>query len=159
MLESDKKYINAKQDALIYMNKNRKIIWWCLKEVRIWNAAFNHLIWKRKNHKREVYESYVRFKCFIHIDKILKNLNLYQEYKTEMENIRIKRWWKYINQKVSVEYFGFIWILFSQWLRIKVVVRKVNWWSHWELVSVIPAWESIWYKNTSFKQTFYENWE
>ncbi len=159
MEEGDVAYIKAKQEALDFMKNNRKITWWCLNDVRVENEAFNHLIWKRKNHKRPIYNSYVRLKCFVFIDKILKNLNLYQEYKCEMENVRVKRRWKYINTKVQVEYFWFIWILFSKWLRVKVVVKKVDGWNHGELVSVIPAWETIWYKDYKFKETFFEEEE
>ncbi len=159
LTENDEKYKNAKQSALAFMKNHRKIIWWCLKEIKIENEAFNHLIWKNKNHKRLASETYVRFLCFIHIDKVLKNLNLYQEYKCVMEETQIKRKWKFITQKIKVEYFGFIWILFDKWLRIKVVVKKNDGWKHGELVSVIPAWETIWYKDFKYKGTFYEELE
>jgi len=50
-----------------------------------------------------------------------------------------------IKDKKIVFLYWFVAIVNNNKNRVKIVVRKVDWWTHFEFVSVIPVWKSNWY--------------
>ena len=98
-------YEKIKNEALDIFKKNKKVkspsFWWI--EIKITPSWFNHLEWKKENHKRGIKEAFMRYLCFKHIKYILNNLKLYQEYKEELKEFYIKKKWKKVKIKKIVE--------------------------------------------------------
>lgn len=148
MLEiSEEKYQEIKNIAFEHFLKNKKIIspiFWEIKSTQEW---FDHIEYKDKNkkHKRPQQESYIRYLCFLHFDFIIKKSHLYQDYLQRYEKFKIKR-----NQKITVvnklvTYYWFIATVNNNKQRVKILVKKVEWWDRMEYVSVIPVWKTTEY--------------
>ncbi len=131
-----------KQRALIFFKDNRKIKSPAFWEIKITPEWFNYIELKNKNHKRGVKEAYIRYLCFLHLDYILSNLKLYQEFRECFQEFKIKKKGKTIIDRKIVCLYWFVAIVNSNKNRIKVVVRKVDWWNKYEFVSVIPIKEN-----------------
>ncbi len=138
-------YEKVKEKAINLFKKNKIIDSPSFWEIKISPEWFNHIEWKSKNHKRPMKESYIRYICFLHTIYILNNSQLYQEFREEMQEFQLKRWWKIIKDKKIVTLYWFVAIVNNNKNRVKIVVRKVDWWTHFEFVSVIPVWKSNWY--------------
>lgn len=152
---TEEKYSQMKEKAVEYFKNHRKIsspIFW---EIKITPEWFNHIEWKSKNHKRPMKEAYIRLLCFLNTEHILNNSKLYQEFREEMQHFNIKRKNKKINEKKIVHLFWFVAIVNNNKNRIKIVVRKVDGWNHYEFVSIIPAWKN----NGYWPQLFFDNEE
>ena len=140
--------MRAKASELYERNKKiRSMAFW---EVRLTPNGFRHIEWKNQNHKRTPRESYVRYLCFLNIVHILNNSKLYQEYREWSELVEIKRHGKKVKERKIVHYYGFTAIVNNNKNRVKIVVKKVDGWSHYEFVSVIPAWRYNGYTNIVF---------
>lgn len=148
-VEQDK-FDNIKNKAVELFKKNKIIkspIFW---EIKITPEWFNHIEWKSKNHKRPNKEIYIRYLCFLHTVFILNKSNLYQEFREEMQEFEIKRKWKKVKDRKIVNLYWFTAIVNNNKHRVKIVVKKVDWWQNYEFVSVIPAWKSNWYGSELF---------
>lgn len=152
---TEEKFNNIKQKAIKYFKNNRKVVSDIFWEVIITPEWFNHIEWKNKNHKRPLKESYIRYLCFLHTAYILNNLKLYQEFREEFQDFVLKRKWKNIKERKIVELFWFVAIVNNNKNRIKIIIRKVEWWNKYEFVSVIPLWKNVWY----WTQLFFDNEE
>ena len=75
------------------------------KKIRVWNDWFSHIQYKDAKHRRSNEDIYMRFLCFLSLEKILCNLWLYQEYKAIVEDIEVKREWKLIKERKMVQYY------------------------------------------------------
>lgn len=151
----DNQFNNIKEKAVAFFKKNKKIKSPSFWEIKITPEWFNHIEWKNKNHKRPLKESYIRYKCFLHLDYILSNSKLYQEFREYMQEFEIKRKWKKKREKKLVSLYGFVAVVNNNKNRIKIVVRKVDWWDKYEFVSVIPVWKGSWYS----KEIYFDNEE
>ena len=136
-----------KQKAIDYMWKHKKINSPAFWEIRITPEWFNHIERKNKNHKRSMQESYVRYLCFLHIEYILSNSKLYQEFREYLEKIDIKRAWKFIKENKMANLYWFVAIVNNNKNRVKVVIKKIDWWNRYEFVSVIPVWKQNGYSS------------
>lgn len=147
---SQEQFDKIKQKAVDFMKKNRKIKSPAFWEIKITPEWFNHIEWKNKNHKRSIQESYIRYLCFLHTNYILSNSKLYQEYREFMQDVEIKIKWKKKKQKKIVYVYWFVAVVNNNKNRIKIVIRKVDWWDKLEFVSVIPVWKRNWYSSEIF---------
>lgn len=152
---TEEKYQNIKDKAINYFKNNKNINSPSFWEIKITPEWFNHIEWKNKNHKRPMKESYIRYLCFLHTDYILKNSKLYQEYREEIQKFEIKRKWKKKIENKVVLLYWFVAIVNHNQNRVKIIVRKVDWWNKYEFISIIPLWKNIWYWN----QLFFDNEE
>ena len=150
---SEEQYYNIKQKAIKFYKNNRIIFNPKFWEIKIDLKWFQHLEWKRKNHKRTKKEAYIRYLCFLQIKFILNKLWLYQEFREEEREKEIKRKWKKIKEKKIVYTYWFVWIVNNNKNRIKVVIEKVDWWNWYKFRTVIPVWNNNWYS----KQIFFDN--
>ena len=119
------------------------------KDVKITPSWFSHIEMKDTKHRRDNDEIYMRYLCFLSIEKILCHTEIYQEYKALTEDIEVERNWQFISEKKMVQYYWFVWIV-QNWEnkhRIRVVVKEVHWWNSIEFVSVMPARKMKWYNN------------
>lgn len=139
------KYDELKQKAVNYFKKHRKISSPSFWEIKITPEWFNHIEWKNKNHKRTMEESFVRYLCFFHLEYILNNSKLYQEYRECFQEIETKKNWKKIKQRMIIQLYWFVAIVNKNKNRVKIVVKKVDGWNKYEFVSVIPVWKRNWY--------------
>ncbi len=151
----EEKYNEIKLKAIDYFKNNRKILSPCFWEIKITPEWFNHIEWKSKNHKRPIKEAYIRYLCFLSTTYILNNLKLYQEFREEFQFFEIKRNNKKVTEKKIVCLYWFIAIINHNKNRVKIVIRKVDWWNKYEFVSIIPLWKNKWYWN----QLFFDNEE
>ena len=144
----------AKEEALSFFKNNKKITSPCFWgiEIKLTPNWFNHIEWQRENHRRDTWDSFIRYICFKHIKYILNNSKLYQEYKEEMREFFIKKKWKKIKQKRIVEYFWFVAVVNDNKNRVKVVISKTDWWNNFEFVSVVPYWKTDWYSKLFFEE-------
>ncbi len=138
-------YNKLKQKAIKYFTKHRKVNSPAFWEIKITPEWFNHIEWKNKNHKRTIEESFIRYLCFFHLDYILSNSKLYQEFREWIQDFEVKKNWKMVKEKKIVRLYWFVAIVNQNKNRVKIVVKKVDWWSHYEFVSVIPVWKRNWY--------------
>jgi len=131
-----------KQKALIYYKNNKIINSALFWKVKITNEWFNHIEWKNKDHKRDFKEAYVRYVCFFHTKYILENSHLYQEYRSSIEQFKIKIWSKkYKEVSENTHYYWFVAIVNWDKHRVRIVIKKHEWSKSFEFVSVIPAWK------------------
>ncbi len=145
-----------KEQILWYYEQHKKIPSPVFGEVKITPQALWHLENKDKRHKRTEKEIRMRYKCFLLIDRIIEKSHLYQEYKQELQDIITKKNWRKIRSPMKVKYFWLVWVIEAyqwHWIRIKVVVKKVTQWQHYEFVSVIPAWNMKWYHRLYFDES------
>ena len=110
---------------------------------------FRHLTYKDKKHKRTPNEIKMRNICFLSVDKIIKSSWTYQEYLSEKEEIIIKKHGR--KEKVFRE-IEYIWLVaIVDWPtgkhRIRVVIKKIEWFSYGEYLSVMPARKMKWHPN------------
>lgn len=101
-------------------------------------------------------EKEIRFKCFVYIHEIIEKSHIYQEWKKEYRYEYIKVSGKKKYEKKLVECFGLVWIIDQKdgyKTRIKVVIKKVVWWKHAEMISVIPGRQIKWYNKLFFEET------
>ena len=137
-----------------FYEKNKKIYSPIFDLIKITPQSLWHLENKDKHHKRPEKEAEMRMKCFLSIDRIIKQSCLYQEYKQELEDVIIKKYWKRIKVPRKVNYYGLVWILHTDTgsrIRIKVVIKKVNDRKYAEFISVIPARNIKWYNRLYFE--------
>ena len=135
-----------KQKALLYYKENKKIISPLFWEIRITNSWFNHIEWKNKVHKRDFKEAYVRYICFFHTKYILEESNLYQEFREQVEQFKIKIGKKkYKNVNENTCYYWFVAIVNKNKHRVRIVIKKHEKSNYYEFVSVVPAWKKDWY--------------
>ena len=142
---TEKQYDDLKSKAVKYFTKHRKINSASLWEAKSTPEWFNHSEWKNKNHKRTMEESFVRYLCFFHLEHILSNSKLYQEFRECFQDFEVKKNWKKVKQRKIVELYWFVAIVNNNKNRVKIVVKKVDWWNNYEFVSVIPVWKKNWY--------------
>lgn len=147
---TEEQYESVKQKAISLFQKNKKIMSRAFGEVKITPEGFNHIEWKSKNHKRPMQEAYIRYLCFNHIIYILNHSELYQEFREELQHIEIKKQNKKVTENKIVYLYGFVAIVNNNKNRVKIVVRKVADWNHYEFVSVIPVWKSDGYSGKLF---------
>jgi hypothetical protein len=115
-----------------------------------------HIEWDIPNHKRPLMEAYIRYLCFLHFDYIIKNSHLYQDYMERMEKVKIKsRKGKLIYVNRLVKYYWLISIVNHNKQRVKVIVKKTEWFNKVEYISVIPCWKQTKY----WPQLFIEDFE
>jgi hypothetical protein len=137
---SPERHNAMREKASMVFERNKKIRSPAFGEIRLTQEGFGHIEWKNKNHKRPPRESYVRYLCFLDIVHILNHSKLYQEYREGSEKVEIKRHGKRVKENRIVHYYGFTAIVNNNRNRVKIVVKKVDGWNHYEFVSVIPAW-------------------
>lgn len=97
----------------------------------------------------------IRLKSFVLIDKIITQSHLFQEYKTELEDIIIKKNGKKIFEKREVKYYALVWVIYitpNKMTRLKVVIKQIQGRKHAEFLSVIPAWTMKWYNKFYFDE-------
>lgn len=140
----------VKKNALNLFLKNKIIFSPAFWKIKITPEWFNHIEWKSKNHKRSTKESYIRYLCFLHIKYILENSKLYQEFREEFQIFDLRRNSKIFKEKKIVCLYGFVAVVNNNKNRVKIVIRKVDWWDNYEFVSVIPVWKSTWYSGELF---------
>ncbi len=146
MIDISMEHFNrVKQVAIEIFQQNKRIVSPALWKIRLTPEWFNHIEWKNKNHKHSLREAFVRYLCFAHIVHILSNSKLYQEFREDAQIVPIKVNWSRRQENKIVRYYGFVAIVNNNKNRVKIVVRKVEWWNHYEYVSVIPAWKSTGY--------------
>jgi len=80
-----------KEQVLSYYAQHKKISSPLFGEVKITPQALWHLENKDKKHKRADKEIFIRYKCFLLVDKIIEKSHLYQEYKQEMQDVVVKK--------------------------------------------------------------------
>lgn len=138
------------------INKFHKLrdSWWIFCpildcKVRFTTKNFKHLIYKDWKHKRSSQEIKMRSICFLSVEKIIKKSHTYQEFLVEEWMVKIKKHWKKIKEKRIVSYYWLVAVVQNrQWShRIRVVIKKSEWFEHAEYLSVMPAWNSKGYKN------------
>jgi len=154
--KTEKQLEEMKNKALSFFKNNKKIISPAFWEIKITPEWFNHIEWKNKNHKRSPTESYVRYLCFLHLDYILSNSKLYQEFRESFQEFELKRKNKKIKEKKIVCLYWFVAIVNNNKNRVKIVVKKVDWWGNYEFVSVIPVWKKNWWYSW---ELFFDNEE
>lgn len=145
-------YQTALDDAVSFYWKNREFNSPFLWQVKVTKHWFQHLQnkWFENQRKRNPKDAYVRLKCFPHVWTLLRKLWLPQEYRCKMENTTYKKGAKVMKQQRKVEYFAFIGILYSN-MRVKVVIRKPDWYEKAEFHSIQPAWQMESYQDMSFR--------
>lgn len=145
-----------KDQVLNYYAQHKKISSPLFGDVKITPQALRHLENKDKRHKRAEKEILIRYKCFLLVDRIIEKSHLYQEYKQEIQNIITKNNWRKVESPMKVKYFWLIGVIEAyhwHWIRVKVVVKKVAQWQHYEFVSVIPARNMKWYHRLYFDES------
>lgn len=105
---SKEKFNEVKNKAIKFFKEHKKINSPAFWKIKITSEWFNHITWKSINHKRWDNEIFVRYLCFMHIEYILSNLKLYQEYRTEIKKVEIKRWWKIIKEDRIISLYWFV---------------------------------------------------
>lgn len=143
---------DIKKQAINIYQGNKKISCPIFGEVRLTPEWFEHIEWKKKNHKRNPDDAFVRYVCFIHVKDILEKSHYYQEYRETSEIIKVKRNGKIISEQKIVRYFAFVAVVNNNKNRVKVLVKKVDGWKHYDFVSIIPSWKSKWYNQIFFLQ-------
>ena len=147
---TQEQFDNAKNVALDIFRKNKKIASGAFGTVKITPDWFDHIEWKSLKHKRAENDAFVRYLCFQHVPYILKESKLFQEYREQSETLKVKNRKWVSNQNKIVTYYGFVAVVKNWKNRVKVVVKKVDGWDSYELVSVIPAWRNEDYTNIIF---------
>lgn len=128
--------------------------WWIICPALWFNIIFTdnnfkHLTYKDKNHKRSTQEIKMRSICFLSVDKIIKKSWTYQEYLCEENPIIIKKHGKKEKIMRKIEYIWLVAIVdWPNWKhRIRVVIKKIEGFSYWEYLSIMPAWKMKWHPN------------
>lgn len=117
--------------------------------VKFTDENFKHLTYKDKKHKRTAQEIKMRSLCFLSVDKIIKKSNTFQEYLCEQRELIIKKHGVKEKKFRNVEYIWLVAIIDSnKWKhRIRVVLKKIDWYSFAEYLSVMPARKMKWHQN------------
>lgn len=153
---SDEYYEKVKKQAIWFFKNNKIIKSVCFWDVKITPEWFNYIEWKDKNHKRWKKEACIRYLCFLQTRHILENLWLYQEFKEEFKKFNIKKKKKIVVENKLVSFYWFVAVVSKNKIRVKIVLRKVDWWDKFEFVSVIPAWKITWYNDIKIKELFFD---
>lgn len=144
----------AKWKAIEFWKFNRTIRNSKLGEIRITEDGFNHIEYKDKKHKRQnEKEVMYRYRCFMYVKRILTNLGEYQEYEERSVNISIRRHWKNVHEMRPACYYWFVAIINDK-IRVKVVVKKVDWFEKCEFVTVCPIWITKFYNDFKITEMF-----
>ncbi len=107
------KYEKAKEVAVRFFEKNKKLKTTCLGEIRFNSDGFMHLIWKNedKKHKRDWKNQIKRFHLLAYVKPVLQGMKYYQEYSESLENVKIKKRGKPIVVSKIVRYWAFVAII------------------------------------------------
>lgn len=147
----------AKWKAIEFWKNNRTVKNPKLWEIRINQDGFDHIEYKDRNHKREnEKEVMYRYMCFIQVKRILNNLWEYQEFCERSIMIPVKRHGRKTMEHRPAKFYWFVAIINDR-IRVKVVVRKVDWFEKCEFVSVCPVWKTAYYTELKVTEMF-EDW-
>lgn len=143
----EKKYNQAKDVAVKFFDKNKKVKSACLGEIRFNSDGFMHLIWHHedKKHKRDWKSQVKRFHLLAYIKPILQGMKYYQEYSEAIENVRVKKKGKPVIESKIVRYWAFVAIIDNK-IRLKILLRKIGE-GNIHFWSVIPIWKTQEYRD------------
>ncbi|MDR0860935.1 MAG: hypothetical protein LBO09_08450 [Candidatus Peribacteria bacterium] len=119
------------------------------REVKFTNEGFSHITYKDDKHRRSDEEQSVRFNCFLHVEEIIKKSHLYQEYRVKETELVIRKYGQNMKKIHSIEYFGFVGVIEHNKIkdRIRVVVSHKVGTDYAEFLSVVPARNTVGYRN------------
>ena len=137
----------ALDKAYKFFKANKKISSAALGFIKLNSDGFRHLVFRDKQHKRELKNQLKRFELLRYLKPTLEGMKYYQEYFETKQQIRIKRQSTTLLEFGKVKYWGFIAVINDK-IRIKVVLRQVGDGSiiFW---SIIPFWKTKNYKDIS----------
>ncbi|MFA6463690.1 MAG: hypothetical protein WCV55_01640 [Candidatus Paceibacterota bacterium] len=112
-------------------------------KVHFTSEGFNHLIYRIKKQERDKRAQIMRFELLLKAKELLEKTSLVQEYDEYTKEIRKQSFKKTVTTNVKIRDWGFVGIIGR--FRIKVVVRQIGEGER-KFCSVIPAWETKYYK-------------
>ncbi len=156
-MEDVSNYEKIKEDARQFYNQIGKVACPAFENqpVHFNSEGFNHLVFKGNRKERDKQEQIMRFKLLPLALKMIKLASIYQEKDETIQEFRVKKFKKIIEESKVVKYWGIIGILENK--KIKVIIRQVGENGQKHFWSVIPAWVTNKYRDIKFASTMKGN--
>jgi hypothetical protein len=156
-MEDISNYESIKEDSRKYYQQIGKVVCPAFGSEFVYfnSEGFNHLIFKGNRKEREKQEQITRFKLMPLALKLVKLATIYQEMEQTIQEFRVKKFKKIVDESKVVKYWGIIGILENR--KIKVIIRQVGENGQKHFWSVIPAWVTNKYRDIKFATTMKGN--
>jgi hypothetical protein len=147
---TDKKYLIKKEKASNLYKTFKSIKSSAIhgQTINFTSEGFNHLLFKNARNIRPISDQIFRFRLLEFAYKVLKISTTYQEYEEILQEIKVRKSGKRLNESRTVKYWGFIAIISG--MKIKVLVRLVGE-GQLHFWSVIPFWKTTKHGDYKFK--------
>jgi hypothetical protein len=151
-MEDISNYEKIKEDSKRFYDQIGKVICPAFgQEVIFTSEGFNHLVYKNDRRERDKNVQIMKFKLLPLAQKLVNLTTTYQEYEESLQEFRIKKFKKVVQETKVIKYWGIIAILENR--KFKVVIRKIGDNGQFSFWSVIPAWITSQYRDIKFRST------
>lgn len=151
-MEDISNYEKIKADSKNFYEQIGKVHCPAFEQPVFFNAeGFNHLIYKNDRRERDKSVQIMKFKLLPLAKKLIGLTTTYQEYEESLQEFRVKKFKKAIQESKVVRYWGIIAILEHR--KFKMVVRKVGDNGQYHFWSVIPAWVTNYHRDIKLVST------
>jgi len=138
------RYNKEKQVAIEFFDRNKFITSLSLGRVVFNSDGLFHLVNKNEKHRRDWKDQVKRFQILRYVKPVLEGMRYYQEYRENLENIRIKEHGvpKFVSK--HVRYWAFVAVINDK-IRIKIILKEVG---EGQIIfwSVLPFWKTRQYQ-------------
>lgn len=138
------KYDKAKRSAVDFFNRNNSVFSPILNKITFNSDGLCHLINKSDKHKRDWKDQIKRFQILQYVKPVLEGMKYYQEYRENLENIRMKDHGALKLACKTVKYWAFVAVINDK-IRIKIILKKTG---EGQIIfwSVLPFWRTRQYQ-------------
>ena len=151
-MEDVSNYDKIKEDSKRFYEQIGKIVCPAFgQEVSFTSEGFNHLVYKNDRRERDKSVQVMKFKLVPLAQKLVGLTTTYQEYEESLQEFRVKKFKKAVEETKVVKYWGIIAILENR--KFKVVIRKIGENGQLHFWSVIPAWVTSQYRDIKLRTT------
>lgn len=151
-MEDISNYEKIKEDSKRFYEQIGKVVCPAFsQEVFFTSEGFNHLVYKNDRRERDKKVQIMKFKLLPLAQKLVSLTTTYQEYEETLQEFRVKKFKKAVQETKVVKYWGIIAILEHR--KFKVIIRKIGDNGQLNFWSVIPAWVTNYHRDIKLIST------
>jgi hypothetical protein len=151
-MEDISNYEKIRGDAKRFYEQIGKVFCPAFKADVIFSSeGFNHLVYKNDRRERDKNVQIMKFKLLNLAQQLVKLTTTFQEYEETLQEFRIKKFKKVVQETKVVRCWGIIAILEHR--KFKVVIRKIGDNGQYNFWSVIPAWVTNYHRDIKLVST------
>lgn len=134
------RYTAEKCVAIEFFDKNKFATSSSLGRVVFNSEGLLHLIEKNEKHRRDWKDQIKRFQILKYVKPVLEGMRYYQEYRENLENVRIKKHGIPRCVMKIARYWAFVAVINDK-IRIKIILKKIG---DGQIIfwSVLPFWKT-----------------